>query len=421
MLAEAMEAGRIDRSSCLIEAKQCLEPVVAKTAHSATCAALGWLRERLGHNLFEAEQVYLHGVVEGVRRRDMGFLLCARQLAFVQYRSGRFDDALSSVEKALLARSDGDILTDVGRYALAAKQLTRARDAWAKALRMRPLSVFDLFAEGDSTNAIQLELGLAMQQDARHDAIRQLEKWESASENIAAAEKQFGSLLEIPGVLRTGFRAAANPATANIFQALSIASDAENRGAELLESAKRQLQEEVSTRQLRSEAAKQELESLLSAKDEASAQLTSTKEAAQQQARATFEQALKDSGAQRGCTLSASAGCGMMALYVVAYLALTTMGIHIGPETSLGKILLILIGLPFVAGAILQVGAGVKRTALEAEAQRSIAEAQARFEQGNQALIQRFKAPVAELREKLSRAEVDSRHASEALALLSDK
>lgn len=418
-LAEGMTLLGTDRSDQWNEARHALEELVANNAQSPTCLGLGFLRERMVENLFEAEQAYMNGVLEGVRRRDLAFILCARQMAFVQFRSGRTDAAFGTIEKALHARVDADVLVDVARYATAAKQPSRAKEAWQKALSLNPLAIIDLLGEDGPPGSAALELALATQAEARRGAQTLGEQCRDAIAKVEESEKRLGELLEIPASVRSGAKATSDFSTANLYEVLVGQHEAGVARSDLLNSARRALLEISATQRAKYEAARGTLEATQAQRDQATEQVKATLAHSETQARESMEQQLRDSNLQRGCGLSAGAGCGMMVIYIVATLVTSGMGIKIGPETSLGKVLIGLVIIPFGLGAIMQVAAGMKKAALEAEMVAAVKEAQSRFQQGNTAIGERFSNRLNELRQALQDAEADRRRAEEALQILS--
>lgn len=414
-LTEGMSVLGSDRLEYWSEARATLEDLVATNAQAPTCLALGFLRERLVENQFEAEQAYMNGVLEGVRRRDLAFILCGRQMANIQFRTGRFDAALGTIERVLHARVDADALVDVGRYSAAAKQASRSKEAWHKALTLHPLAIIDLLGEEDPPTAAALDLAVTFQTDLRRAAQTAGDQVAEALTKVEDAEKRLGEILEIPSPVREAAKQTSNFENANLYVALSGRQEAELRRTSLLSEARQKLMELASTSRAQCESARSLFEATQSQRDQALEQAKATFVHSETQAREAMERQLRESNLQKGCNLSAGAGCGMFVLYIVATLVTSGMGIKIGPETALGKILLGLVALPIALGAIMQVAAGMKKAALEAEMVAALKEAQERYQQSQATLGDRFNPRLNELHEALQRSEANRRRAEEAL------
>lgn len=420
-IGAALDEDAADRKEALSEARRAIEALFGGKTHrlpAALAATLGWLYERSAA-FAEAEQAYLAGLLEGVRRRDLGFDLCARHLAFLQMRVGRPGAAIATLEKALTGRSevDADLWLDLARYAHAAQDAARVEHSWERVLAERPASVIELLADAPTVSRSHLDHVLQAQQHARKAASGRLQSWAAAREKVREALRVHGPGISLGSLLQTdgskdGFD------SASLFEAIALESEADARRIELLEAARIRLTERAADAALRVERSRAALEGYQAQKERALAEVKSVRDRAEAEARAEMERRFEESRLQSGCTTSLSIGCGGMILYVIATLALSWANLRIGPETSIGKVLLGLIALPLVAGAVFQVLAGIKRAALEAEMWKKIETARDEYERSSAATAEAFAARLPGLRQALSEAEAAAARARSALEVL---
>jgi hypothetical protein len=419
-IASALDSDSADQKEALAGARRDLEAIFGSGAPSIPAplaATLGWLYER-GGAFAEAEKAYLAGLLEGVRRRDLAFDLCARHLALLQMRVGRPAAAISTLDRALTGRTDAeaDLWLDLARYALAAGDGGRADEGWKRALALRPASVIDLVADLPALDARHLDRVLEAQDLARKAASNRIQAWTAAREKVREALRVHGPGINLGSLLQTdgggGFE------SASLFEAIALEVEADARRAELLEAARIRLTERAADAALRLERSRAALEGYQAQKDRALAEVRAVRDREEAEARAEMERRFEESRLQSGCTTSLSIGCGGMILYVAATIALSWANVRIGPETTIGKVILGFVALPLAAGAVFQVLAGIKRAALEAEMWKRIEAARREYDQQAEATAAAFADRLPALRKALEDAEAASARAKSALEVL---
>lgn len=419
-IAEALDSDGADQKEALAEARHGIEEIFGGSTHSLPAplaATLGWLYERSGA-FAEAEKAYLAGLLEGVRRRDLAFDLCARHLALLQMRVGRPAASIATLDRALTGRTDADpdLWLDLARYAQSAGEAGRVEEAWKKALFLRPASVIELLSDLPSLDKAHLDHALEAQNLARKAASGRIQAWTAAREKVREALRVHGPGIDLGKLLQTdgtgGFE------SASLFEAIAMESEADARRIELLEAARIRLTERAADAALRLERSRAALEGYQAKKERALAELKSIRDRSEADARAEMERRFEESRLQNGCTTSLSIGCGGMILYVAATLALSWAKLRIGPETTVGKIVLGLIAIPLVAGAVFQVLAGFKRAALEAEMWKRIEVAREEYDANAEATAAAFAERLPVLRKALEEAEAAAGRSKAALEVL---
>lgn len=421
-LREALTQTASDQHDLLAEARTLFEQVFGERSqpvHSAIGLVTGWLRERLGVGLAEAEQAYLAGVLDGLRRRDIGMTLGVRYLAAVQFRKGNPDAAAGTMEKILMDCVEAEPWIDAARYAEAARQAGKARKAWRSALEHRPLALIELLADGEDVSGLQIELSLEAQRLARERAEKWLERWKEAARRIGEAEKLLGRSLDLSAALKPETAKAVAQHT-DLLTALRLGQAAEEGRTRLVATAREAVSAPAKEAAARVAAARSALDNLQARRDQALEQLRGVRDQEERVLREQMQQRFTDEGLDRGCTLSLGVGCGAMILYVIAFLVLGAMRIPVGPDTAVGKAALILIALPVIGGAVLQVASGIKRAAIENETTRKIADAQQRYDASAHSVAQQFKEQGPKLLDALAEAERQAQRSSDALGLLAD-
>jgi len=419
-IREALDGDSIDRKEAFAEARRGIEAIYGDATHSLPAplaATLGWLYER-GGAFAEAEKAYLAGLLEGVRRRDLAFDLCARHLALLQMRVGRPAASISTLDRALTGRNDADadLWLDLARYAQAAGDAGRLEEAWKNALSLRPASVIELLGDLPALDRRHIDHVLAAQVLARKSASARIQAWTAAREKVREALRVHGPGISLGSLLRTdgggGFEAA------SLFEAIAMEAEADARRTELLEAARIRLTERAADAALRLEKSRAALEGYQEKKERALAEVRLVRDREEADARTEMERRFEESRLQSGCMTSLSIGCGGMILYVAATLALSWAKVRLGPETTVGKIILGLIALPLVLGAVLQILAGIKRAALEAEMWKRIEVARQQYDQTAEATASAFSERLPSLRKALEEAEAASSRARAALEVL---
>lgn len=378
---------------------------------------LAWTKARLGHGPADVEQALRQCAVYSWRDHSILTHLAHRMLCDAQCRLADRDLAAATALKALDVRTDADALFDGARAALRSGHLDLALSRAQAGMKARQTMLAEIMADPDLADlrAVIGDATAQMRQQARETYGEAMRVWAANLEKVAAAEAAIGQKIDLPGPLRARAEVAHLAEQDDFLGVVQAEEAARERSAETLEWARRALNQIV---------AEQEhgITEIEAEADLAWKQREAVREEAQDR-RSALEHAERQAvnaqlpspeRMQQGC--GAGLGCGCLAF--AGYLIAIFLGVGVGPETTVGKLILGVAVLPVAAAALAQVGLSIRRSALEAELARKIEQARQEYERVLAGADAAYKRKVAPVRERLDAAKAGAGKFRDAMALL---
>lgn len=241
----------------------------------------------------------------------------------------------------------------------------------------------------------------------RARATTQLTEWQSGIHRFREAEQGAGVSISVPAILTNGIQEFGTLlASSGPFLAGSIGDLARNRCAELQMASLAGLDRELRSRQENVTRARASLQTLLAEKDEHLDKAGEQETQARRQAKSDETRLQQDlAGLQKMFTWCSIGAAGSFFGYILMAAVLGTMRISIGPETSIGKLLLALTGIPILMATCTQIMTTMRTTAGRNESEIRIRKAAQAAEIEREKIRQRFEARAPKLRDDLQKAE----------------
>jgi tetratricopeptide (TPR) repeat protein len=152
-LQEGMADSGKDREANFADALRLLEKVLADVIGQRNYVAwfqMGWLKWRHLNKIEEAEEAFANAVRLSKSRADAYHLDSLRHLAYIQYLSGKMQEAWATIQKATdLAPNDHDTLYDAARYASQVGLCDKAAELLNRCIDLRPQTIMVMFSEKD--------------------------------------------------------------------------------------------------------------------------------------------------------------------------------------------------------------------------------------------------------------------------------
>jgi hypothetical protein len=417
----------VERNEALREAKATAHEIITDSNGSncgPACLEYAFLSWKMGRNGLDSERYASLATTLMSRGGGLGAHMAARLLALVHYANDDYRKAHDAISRSVAYSPSTDAIREA---AVLSARIGRMSEATQFIEQGAPTSVLfpvSLLAEADLAQAAPevLRCVVRAQAQARNDAGRSLSFWNQQVHRVRQAQKRAEMIVNLPGNIDTGRKEmAARLPEADLLTACLMAQAAQRCTNEVRRFSTFELGREQEKRQAAYRSAKQGIDLAWQAREAVVHDATAPQKIAVELAR----QALNRSHAegekvQNGCGMSAGIGCGTFVLYLGLAAVLATQGIAGGPGTLLGTFGLIASAIPILFGISALIGAGMRRSALEADLREKMRTEQLAREAAETSADKAYKEHVAQLREMLHDAEVKLLRIDEAIAMLDE-